>query len=244
MKIIPVIDVLNGIAVHAVKGKRKEYKPLQSVLCKSTNPLKVALTLRALGFRELYVADLDAISGGNTDFSVFRQIADETGLELMVDAGVADIRKAKKLVSNHVSKIIIGTETLKSMNFVAEAVKFFGEERIVISLDLMGEKPITGFKLAESRTLMGLLREFQGKGVTQFIVLDLTRVGSGDGVNLPVLKEALKIVKGRVFVGGGVRDVEDLIMLKELGVYGVLLATALHSGKISLEALNAAGLHP
>jgi phosphoribosylformimino-5-aminoimidazole carboxamide ribotide isomerase len=45
-----------------------------------------------------------------------------------------------------------------------------------------------------------------------------------------------------VLVGGGVRDVADLVKLKELGVYGVLVATALHSGKISPESLKQAGL--
>ena len=41
-----------------------------------------------------------------------------------------------------------------------------------------------------------------------------------------------------IFVGGGVRDIEDLVELKNLGVSGVLVATALHSGKISIEELK------
>jgi uncharacterized protein related to proFAR isomerase len=43
-------------------------------------------------------------------------------------------------------------------------------------------------------------------------------------------------------VGGGVRGVKDLVTLKDLGVFGVLVATALHSGKISPEELKQAGL--
>ena len=48
LKVIPVIDILNGIVVHAVRGKRREYQPLQSILCKSVEPLEVAKAFKTL----------------------------------------------------------------------------------------------------------------------------------------------------------------------------------------------------
>ena len=77
MKIIPVIDILNGRVVHAIKGQRHNYQPLESVLFKSTEPLEVAKGFKALGFTELYVADLDAIIDCSTDFEVFKRIVDD-----------------------------------------------------------------------------------------------------------------------------------------------------------------------
>jgi phosphoribosylformimino-5-aminoimidazole carboxamide ribotide isomerase len=242
LKIIPVIDVLGGIVVHAVRGRRKEYQPLKSVLCASTDPVDAAAALKALGFGELYVADLDAITGRHQNFSLFKRIADETGLELMVDAGVTSLKAAEEALDNNVSKVIIGTETLPSISFVAEAVESFGSERVMISLDLMGNKIIGGFELGTLAEPISLLREFQDMGVSQIIVLDLTKVGSREGVNLSFLREVLGNIKARVFIGGGVRDVKDLTKLKEVGVFGVLVATALHSGKISPERLKQAGL--
>lgn len=242
MKVIPVMDILNGVVVHAVRGRRSKYQPLKSVLCASADPLDVALTFKALGFGELYVADLDAITGEHANFSILKQIADTTGLRLMVDAGIADLERAEKALSSHVSKIIIGTETLPSIGFVGEAVKSLGSERVVVSLDLRGEKVISGFELGRFRDPVALLREFQGMGVDQIIVLDLVRVGSGEGVNMPILKEVLRNLKVKVFVGGGVRDIKDLVELRNIGVFGVLVATALHSGRISLEELRHAGL--
>jgi phosphoribosylformimino-5-aminoimidazole carboxamide ribotide isomerase len=91
LRVIPVIDILNGVAVHAVRGRRSEYQPLKSILCTSADPLDVASAFKAAGFSELYVADLDAIMGGKPNFSVLKQIADTTGLRLMVDAGVAEL---------------------------------------------------------------------------------------------------------------------------------------------------------
>jgi phosphoribosylformimino-5-aminoimidazole carboxamide ribotide isomerase len=242
LKIIPVIDVLGGIAVHAVRGRRKEYQPLKSVLCASTDPVDVAAELKALGFDELYVADLDAITGGHPDFSLFKRIVAKTGLKVMVDAGVTSLKTAEEVLDSDVSKVIIGTETLRSIRFVAEAVDSFGSERVLVSLDLMGNRIISGFELGRLAEPVAFLRELEALGVSQIIVLDLARVGSGEGVNMPFLREALGNIKVNVLVGGGVRDVTDLVELKGLGVFGVLLATALHSGKISPESLKQAKL--
>jgi phosphoribosylformimino-5-aminoimidazole carboxamide ribotide isomerase len=188
------------------------------------------------------VADLDAITSGQANFSIFKNIADKTGLELMVDAGIDDLKKAESVLESHVSKVIIGTETLPSTSLVAEAVELFGSEKIMVSLDLMGNRIISGFELGALKDPVALLREFQEAGVSQIIVLDLCRVGSGEGVNVPFLREVLMNIKVDVYVGGGVRDIKDLMELKALGVFGVLLATALHSGKISLKELKQAGL--
>ena len=242
LKIIPVIDILSGITVHAVRGRRSEYQPLKSILCTSIDPLDVASAFKALGFSELYIADLDAIMGGHPNFSILKQIADTTGLSLMVDAGIADLERAEKLLKSHVSKVVIGTETLPSFSFVREVVKSLGKEQVVVSLDLKGEKVLSGFELGNLGNPVDILREIQEIGVEQIIMLDLARVGSGEGVNMPLLTEILKNRKVKVFVGGGVRGIADLVELRTVGVFGVLVATALHSGKITLKELKQAGL--
>lgn len=242
MKVIPVIDILNGIVVHAVRGKRREYKPLQSSLIDSVDPVEVAKAFKNLGFNELYVADLDAIIDCSTDFQVLKRIADETGLELLVDAGITSIERAKTLLDSGVSKLIVGTETLQSKKFVKDAVELFESERVLISLDLRGEKVLVKLGFDGCVSPMCLLRDFKAMGVSQVIVLDLNRVGSDEGVNMVFLKKVIKTIGLDVYVGGGVRDIQDLVELKELDVPGVLVASALHSGKISINELKKAGL--
>jgi phosphoribosylformimino-5-aminoimidazole carboxamide ribotide isomerase len=242
LQVIPVIDVLNGVAVHAVRGRRKEYQPLRSVLCASADPVDVAKALAGFGFSELYLADLDAIINGQANFPLYRQVAGETGLALLVDAGVAELTRAQMLVANRVSKVVVGTETLQNTDFVREAVEALGKDRVAVSLDMMGGKVLSRLNSAGAVQPMALLRAFQEMGVSQVILLDLSRVGSGEGVNLPLLKEALASLNMQVLVGGGVRTIKDLVALRNLGVSGVLLATALHSGKISPDELQSQGL--
>jgi phosphoribosylformimino-5-aminoimidazole carboxamide ribotide isomerase len=240
LKVIPVLDILNGKVVHAVKGRRQDYQPLQSTLCNSTQPLEVAKAFQTIGFSELYIADLDAITKAQANFQVLKDIADETGLKLMVDAGVTDLQRAQKLLDNGVFKVVIGTETLQTKSFVGKAATVLGCDRIVVSLDLKGDKVLVKLGFEGCTDPICLLREFRKMGVLSVIVLDLARVGSGEGVNVDFLKKVLA-EDLEVYVGGGVRDIKDLLDLKNLGVSGALIASALHSGKISVEELKQAG---
>jgi phosphoribosylformimino-5-aminoimidazole carboxamide ribotide isomerase len=241
LNIIPVIDILNGKVVHAVKGQRYNYQPLKSILFTSIEPLEVAKGFKALGFSELYVADLDAIIDCSTDFGFFKHIVEETGMHLMVDAGVTSIDRAQKLFENKVSMLIIGTETLLSKKFVTQAVEIFGSNRIVLSLDLKGDKILVKLGFDGCLSPICLLKDFKAMGMSQIIVLDLARVGSGEGVNLDFLKKVIAEVGVDVYVGGGIRDINDLVELKKLGVSGALIATALHAGKISIAQLKQEG---
>lgn len=240
-KIIPVIDISNGAVVHAARGKREEYYPLQSVLCKSVEPLEVAKTFKNLGFDELYVADLDAIINCKPNFQTLTSIVSETGLKVMVDAGITDIEKAQQLRISGVSKLIIGTETLQKKKFVAEAVKLFGSQCVVVSLDLKEDKILVKMGFDGCKSPICLLKDFEKMGVSQIIVLDLMRVGSVEGVNIDFLKKVIAEVDVDIYVGGGVRSIADLVELRDLGVSGVLVATALHTGKISIASLKQEG---
>ena len=238
MKIIPVIDILNGKVVHAIKGQRRNYQPLESVLLKSTEPVEVAKGFKALGFTELYVADLDAIIDCSMNFQTLKNIVDKTGLKLMVDAGITSILRAKKLLDLDISKLIIGTETLQSKKFVEQTVEIFGSDRVIVSMDLKGEKVVVKLGFDGCLNPICLMQDFKRMGVSQVIILDLLRVGSGEGVNVDFLMKVISEVGINVFVGGGVRDINDLVKLKNIGVSGTLIATALHTGKISIDVLK------
>jgi len=242
LKIIPVLDILNGFAVHAIRGLRKEYKPLKSVISVSPDPLEVARAFENLGFTELYIADLDAISGVDCSFSSIGKIVDGSNIRLMVDGGVSDIRRARELLQIGVSKIIVGTETLTSMDFVEEVIRFLGRERVLLSLDLRNGHLITNLGSDVPTEPLSLLRRLCEMGLTQVILLDLARVGCGEGADTAFLRHLLGDFDLKVYVGGGVGSCEDLLQLKELGATGVLLATALHSGVIRAGRLVEVGL--
>ncbi len=238
MKIIPVIDILNKKVVHAKGGRRTDYQFLKSPLFNSSNPIDVVVALEKLGFKEIYLADLDSIDKNQTNFEILEKIRDNSRIELLVDAGVKNKELATCLFNRNVKKVIVGTETLTSINFLKEAVKLFGENRIIVSLDLKGNKILNNFNLKEIHNPFIFLKTIESFGVSQIIVLDLMRVGSENGVDIQLIDKIMKKFKFDVFVGGGIRGMPDLFELKNLGVSGVLLGTALYANKINFTELR------
>ena len=240
MKIIPVIDVLNGIAVHGIKGERKRYQPLKSLLCPSSEPVELASVFDSLGFTDLYLADLDAILGKSVNFNIYNQIITKTSLDLMVDAGVSDIATVEEVLETGVSKIVIGTETLYLLDFVSHAVNTFGNDRIVVSIDQKGGK-ILSLSDFISMGVLSLAQKLVDLGVSQIILLDLDRVGTEYGANQELLRNILDVTEVDLLVGGGITSLQELKELKTLDIYGALVATVLHKGKITIDELKSAG---
>ena len=241
LKVIPVIDVLNGIVVHAVRGNRSEYKPLQSVLSPSVDAIEVATAFKLHGFSTLYLADIDAIQGKTPAFDFYSCIV-QMGFDLMVDVGVTDVWVAKNLINCGVSKVIVGTETLQSKVSLQKIVAQVGTDKIIVSFDVKNDKVLTHPVFDGSTDLLELFETFQSIGVSEFMLLDLTRVGSNEGVNAELLKKCSDVLDCGIYVGGGIRSVDDLLKLKELNVLGVLFATALHLGNINIKDLTRLGL--
>jgi len=241
MKIIPVLDLLNGISVHAMRGERNKYRPLKSVLWPSPDPLELAKVFDSLGFDELYMADLDAILENKEDFSVFTRIGSETDLSLMVDAGINDLGKAERVLEAGASNIIIGTETLTDLGFAGEAVQALGEKRVIVSVDLKGGELLSRSEKVRSMNPLRLVETLEERGVTRIIILDLARVGSEQGANMGIVAEVLEKTGVEVVTGGGMRGIEDLEEARGLGVSGALIATVLHTGKLTVAELESKG---
>ena len=75
MQIIPVIDLKNGLVVRGVAGRRELYRPVESVLNCEATPRSVANAFASnLGFRNTYVADLDAIAGIEPNWEAYDSI--------------------------------------------------------------------------------------------------------------------------------------------------------------------------
>lgn len=239
MKLIPVMDILNGIVVHAVKGERKNYKPLKSCLCPTSNPLDVALAFRKIGFKSLYVADLDAIQKETLNISFIKRLREEVKFEeIMVDVGVYSYKKPEKILENGASKVVVGTETLQKLEDLIILLKRIPSKKVVVSLDYKDKKILTRAEELANLSLDEAAFKLQNIGVRNLIFIDLSRVGSEEGVNINLVKKIINVTSIPLIVGGGVRSIEDVLNLKKLGVFGVLIATALHKGEIRKEDIS------
>ena len=225
--------------MHAVRGQRERYRPLRSGLVCGADPLEVAGAFREkLGLDELYVADLDAIAGGPAHREALAALAREA--RVMVDAGVTDAAAVRRLLELGAARVVIGTETLADPAALGRLRAELPDAPLVLSLDLREERVLSHdadlgrLGAGEALTLLGQ------SGVTEVIVLDLARVGSGAGPDVPLVRElCARFPEIELLAGGGVRDIADLRALAEAGAAGALVATALHHGAIGPDALRA-----
>src|SRR5438093_13715088 len=112
MRIIPVLDIKNGIVVRGIGGRREEYRPIISKLTSSCRPADVARAFRdQLGLAEMYLADLDAIAGATPAWNIYRDIQ-VLDCRLWVDAGIRRVADALELARHGIQDSVIGSETV------------------------------------------------------------------------------------------------------------------------------------
>ena len=70
------------------------------------------------------------------------------------------------------------------------------------------------------------------------IVLNISDVGTSRGLATLALDEMRNAYGGRLIYGGGVSSEEDLVLLRDAGFDGAILATALHKGSISIDLMR------
>jgi phosphoribosylformimino-5-aminoimidazole carboxamide ribotide isomerase len=239
MPILPVLDLMQGEIVRGIAGRRQEYRPITSKLVDSAEPLTVAQAFRAhFGFDEFYLADLDAIQDGQPAFDLYGQLRRE-GFRLWIDAGIRTSRDdtLASLIAAEVASIVVGLESIEGPDELQQIVERTGVQRSVFSLDLKAGRPLGRTDLWRTDDPWTIAeRAIESLGVRRLILLDLARVGVGDGVGTEDLCKQLKQTYPdvQIITGGGVRGMEDVRRLEAIGVDYVLVASALHDGRIAI----------
>lgn len=228
--LIPVIDLKGDMVVHACGGKRADYGPIRTSLGSADDPVAIARALLAItGAPILYIADLDAIEGVGNHFDVCRELADAfPGTALWIDAGFAEVSDCAFWLPLG-AVLIIGSESLASSTAWRELHASFGNS-LVLSLDFTAD----GFAGPPS------LQTDPGLWPNRVIAMNLPRVGTGEGPDLPHLNAIVaRAATCAVYAAGGVRNIPDLEAVEAAGAQGALLATALHDGSISQNEIAA-----
>ncbi len=231
MDIIPVIDLKAGEVVRAQKGARHLYAPIETPLAPTSRPDDVVAGFLSLyDFRAIYIADLDAIEGhGSHAETIARLETKFPSVSFWVDAGVGDEKEARAFLAHQRSDLVLGSESLRDAETLA-ALR--NESRILLSLDFRGDE------------FQGLacLHEDESLWPARLIVMTLARVGSGAGPDIDRLHDVIaKATRCHaIYAAGGLRDAEDLVLLHAAGVQGVLVASALHDGRLNAMTLAAA----
>jgi phosphoribosylformimino-5-aminoimidazole carboxamide ribotide isomerase len=248
MRVIGVVDLLAGRAVHARAGRRQCYAPVSAIAGCPIEPGDARALARAyveqFGLTELYAADLDAILGGTPQDALIAAVA-RVNAPLWLDAGVSSAGGAQDALRLGAARVVVGLETLPSYDALGRICATIGGNRVVFSLDLRDGEPIVakgergGIPPGEPASVVAARAAAAGAGGV--IVLDLARVGTSRGLDLDLIARVREAVPGLTLVaGGGVRGAGDLACLADAGCDGALVASALHDGRLDAAAVAAA----
>ena len=228
MQIIPVIDLLNNVVVHAKRGQRQHYQPIQSLLTTSSAPLNIVTALLELyPFQTLYIADLDAIYGtGNNDSAIEVISQVYPNLTIWLDCGIGQMNARALYIDGNI-RPVVGSENIQNLQDY-RAISYACQSKHVLSLDY------------STTSAMGISELHQSARFwpDDTICMTLNAVGSEQGTDLERLSEIMRLnavrkTQSRIYAAGGVRHSQDLQALARMGITGALIATALHNGTFS-----------
>ncbi|GIW81994.1 MAG: nickel transporter [Gemmatales bacterium] len=237
MRILPVLDIKDRIVVHGIAGQRDQYRPITSRLTSSCQPIEVARAFhKQFGLTEIYIADLDAIMYGQPNLSVYDELQSQ-GFRLWLDAGIKTANDARRLPGCH--RLVAGLETISGPEVLHDLVQQRGGENVAFSLDLHRGQPLGNRQAWNDADALAIAEQARSASVQAIIVLDLSRVGVGDGIGTEELCRQLVARHPDIewVAGGGVRNMDDLHRLQRLGLTAVLVASALHDGRITPQSV-------
>jgi HisA/HisF family protein len=236
-RVIGVVDLSDGLAVHAQGGARAHYGPVRSL---AGRPIRsgdaraiVRWYVEELGVREIYVADLDALRGRPSQHALIRALA-SFDVPLWLDAAVSTVAAASTAIEDGATRVVVGLETLRSLDALETICQAVGGQHVAFSLDLRRGEPLVAPGTAlDGRTPEQIAAAAVGAGVRTVIVLDLARVGMRRGLDLALLARVRSsIPEAELVVAGGVRGVSDLAAAAGAGCNAALVATALYDGRL------------
>jgi phosphoribosylformimino-5-aminoimidazole carboxamide ribotide isomerase len=218
MKIIPVIDLKDGVVVHAQQGRREQYQPICTQLCQSSDIYQVIEAFLGIyNFDTIYIADLNAITReGDHEHLIYEVLDFFPQIVFWIDSGY---QRVKKYSGNYLT--VLGSECY-SDETVLELKAF--NNHFILSLDYSMSKELGSKSLFSNPDLWP----------DKIIIMTLNRVGSDQGPDLDKLKWFCRQYPLKQFIAaGGIRNTDDLLALRQVGIKQALIASALHSGAIS-----------
>ncbi len=229
MIILPAIDLKEGKAVRLYQGK---FETAHQV---AEDPAEAARRFYEAGARQIHMVDLDgARDGVRKNSDVVRTVA-ELGLRIELGGGIRSPEDLNAVFEMGVFRAVIGSAAVSHPEFVEEAVRTFGPDRIAVGIDARdGLVRVSGWTENSGLDYLEFAGEMEALGVKKLIFTDIAADGMLSGPSFSRLKALQETVGCDIIASGGVSCQQDVEKLNAMGLYGVIIGKACYAGTIDL----------
>lgn len=235
MKVFPAVDILHGRCVQLVQGRRESATDFG-------DPITCAERWVKQGATFLHMVNLDGAFGDSRqNAAIIHRIIRETGVGIQLGGGIRSYEDAASWLEFGADRVILGTSAVREPGLLTRLADQFGNGRVVAGVDArQGMIAIEGWEKTGGDYVSWACRfEEAGAGFLLFTNVDVE--GLQKGTALGPVARLIGSVGVPVIVAGGISGRDDVTGLKGVGAYGIVLGSALYSGKLPLsEALEAA----
>ncbi len=229
MEIFPAIDLYDKKAVRLLKG---DYNKMTVY---SDNPSDIAKDFENCGAKFVHIVDLQGAKDGNTpNLDVVLKIKNSTKLSCEIGGGIRNMETVSKYLDAGIDRVILGTAAVENREFLVEAIRKY-KNRIVVGVDVKdGFVAVKGWLEKSKYTLFDFCKQMQELGVDTIICTDISKDGAMQGTNVDMYKKLKDEYSMKIIASGGVSSIEDVLKLKNLGIYGAIIGKAYYTKAIDL----------
>lgn len=230
MLILPAIDIIDGKPVRLYQG---DYNKKEIV---AEDILETAKSFEKAGAEFIHLVDLDGAKKGElVNGDVIIKVAQTLNMKVEVGGGIRTYETIKYLIDNGISRVILGTSAMEDEELLKRSIKDFGD-KIAVGIDCKdGYAYGRGWLEGSSLYYIDFAKKLESLGVKNVIVTDISKDGTLQGPNVEMLKELKENVNMDITASGGIRDIDNIKALNDLGLYGAITGKAIYAGTLSLD---------
>jgi phosphoribosylformimino-5-aminoimidazole carboxamide ribotide isomerase len=235
MNIIPAIDIINGKCVRLQQGN------YDKVTIYNANPIDIALQYRDHGLQYLHLVDLEGAKNGKvTNHRVLEQIARATDLIIDFGGGIRTNGDIQLAFDSGASKVTLGSIAIKKPATVITWQKKYGSDKLILGADCNnGKIAINGWEETTSIGINSFIQGYKEYGLTQVMCTDIACDGMLAGPSAELYKTILaENIDIQLIASGGIRSIDDVNTLKQIGCNGAIIGKAIYEGFIQLNELR------
>ncbi|MGD0057304.1 MAG: 1-(5-phosphoribosyl)-5-[(5-phosphoribosylamino)methylideneamino] imidazole-4-carboxamide isomerase [Methanomassiliicoccales archaeon] len=229
--VLPAVDIMDGKAVQLVGGKPGTEKVVLP------DPVEVARRWEKFRAPGLHVVDLDGALDRGENLGTIERIIKRVSIPVQVGGGIRSTETVDDLIGWGVDKVVLGTRAIRELEWLKEVTADY-PRRIVLAIDMKGGKvQLKGWQESSLMRIGDLFENIRDVPLAGVLHTNVDVEGRGVGIDPEEMGKFIRSCPHPVVASGGIKNMDDILLLAELGAQVAIVGMALYTGDINPEKI-------